>query len=320
MNIHNCPLCASASFKSLFQAREYVFSSQEKFQLVECNHCGLVFLNPQPSQDQLQQFYPPELFVDQVDSFRAHSPSFMLLNKTKEAAHFNNKGILLDVGCGPGYFLQQMKNRGWQVNGLDVSSAACKIAGQRVGEENIFQGDLSSVDIASDKYDMVTLWHVIEHLHNPKETLLKIRYILKDDGTLIVCCPNFGSWLRVIFKEYWFPLVVPHHLLHFTPKTLKLMLEASGFKVRYQKRHFIDPFLNFGSLKESLLRLFGFGNLTTMLPAPSPQGGSHASERNTAWKISRTLFNLGCIIVSLILGVLGNEESILIWAQKDKDA
>ena len=109
MNIvTKCPLCAKELFFKLFQAQEYVFLKKQRFQLVCCKACGLVFLNPQPSQQELQEFYPPELFVDKIDSFRVNTPQFMFLRKIKEATRFDKKGILLDVGCGPGYFLPSL--------------------------------------------------------------------------------------------------------------------------------------------------------------------------------------------------------------------
>ncbi len=316
--IKNCPLCSQAVFTKLFLAREYIFFSKEKFQLVCCNNCGLVFLNPQPSEEELQKFYPVELFSEKTDSFRARSPQIMLLNKLKEATRFHKKGALLDIGCGPGYFLHLMKERGWEVFGLDLSKSACDLAAKRVGSKSIFFGDLNSTELPLKKYDLITLWHVIEHLHQPKRTLERIRGLLKDDGLLIICCPNFGSLLRVIFRENWFPLVVPHHLFHYSQRTLKAMLKECGFKIRYRKRHFIDPFLNFGSLKESLMRFFGLGEMTAMLPLSKPRLTAADHKRNLAWVVIRNAFNYVCIAVSLFLSLCGNEESILVWAEIEK--
>jgi 2-polyprenyl-3-methyl-5-hydroxy-6-metoxy-1,4-benzoquinol methylase len=320
MNIINCVSCGSTSFKELFRAKQYVISEEMKYTLVRCNKCRLVFLNPQPSEEELKRFYPSEFFCIPEDKVRTTMPSFMMLDKVKETMRFKKKGTLLDIGCGKGGFLQQMQQRGFKVNGLDVSPIACRLASEKVGKENIFEGDLLSANFPQRHYDIITLWHVLEHVNDPVKTLKKIHTLLKNDGLLIICCPNFNSLLRLMFKDKWYPLCTPHHLFHFTFQTLTSVLKLTGYTIKWRKRHFVEPFTNMGSFKESTLRLFGLGRLTTIAPAPHASKDEDLSEkRSLPWRMTRFTFNSICFSASLILSLLGNEEVILIWAVKNTD-
>ena len=319
MNTVNCPSCGSGSSKELFWARDYVLPEEKEYRLVECSNCHLAFLNPQPTEEELKRFYPWEYFHSPEDKVRAATPSFMMLDKVKETMRFKKKGMLLDIGCGQGGFLQQMQQQGFEVHGLDLSPAACQLASEKVGKDNIFEGDLFSVNLAGRCYDVVTLWHVIEHLSNPVKALRRIRALLKDDGLLVICCPDFSSWLRSIFKGSWYPLSVPHHLCHFTPRTLTRILEITGYTIERRKRHFIDPFSNMGCLKLTILRSLGLTNLTRLKPLGGEEADS-LQKRNFLWRIARFWFNMICFLLSLILSVFGNEESIMVWAFKKNES
>ena len=320
MNTIKCVSCGSTSFKELFRARQYVISDEMKYTLVRCNKCRLVFLNPQPTQEELKRFYPSEFFCSTEDKVRTAMPSFMMLDKVKETMRFKKKGTLLDIGCGRGVFLQRMQHLGWEVHGLDFSPVACQSTSEKIGKDNIFEGDLLSINLPQRRYDVITLWHVIEHVNDPVKTLRKIHTLLKDNGLLIIYCPNFNSWLQLIFKEKWYPLSIPHHLFHFTRRTLYHILQITGYSIKWQKRHFIDPFTNMGSFKESALRLFGLERLTTIAPAPHTSKDENLSEkRSLIWRMTRFTFNSICFSASLTLSILGNEEIILIWAVKNTE-
>lgn len=317
MNTINCVYCGSSSAKELFLAREYVLFEETQYRLVRCSNCHLVYLNPQPTEEELRRFYPSGYFCQPEDTVRTAMPSLMVLDKVKEATRFRKKGALLDIGCGQGVFLQHMQQQGFEVHGLDVSPVACQLASEKVGKDNIFKGGLFSVNLPQRRYDVITLWHVIEHVNNPVKTLKKIHTLLKDDGLLIICCPNFDSILRLFFKDKWYPLCLPHHLFHFTLQTLTNVLELTGYTVKWRKRHFIDPFTNMGSFKESALRLFGLEMLTTITPQTS-KDVNLSEKRNLLWRMTRFSFNSICFSASFILSILGNEEIILVSAVKNK--
>ena len=138
-------------------------------------------------------------------------------------------GSVLDIGCGPGVLINQMRSRGWRVRGTERSPSAAQQA------RDVFHLDVSAVDVdelvaAGATYDAVVLWHVAEHLHRPEETVRGIARLLRPGGVLLIAVPNFGSPEARIGRAGWFHLDVPRHLVHFTPSTLTAILEAAGFR------------------------------------------------------------------------------------------
>jgi len=311
----NCPICNCKEFKHLFRAKDYSFKVSTEFILVECLECHLVYLNPQPESKELNNFYPVEFYNAPEDKLRLRMPGFMLFNRYKQIKRLKSKGTLLDIGCGAAVYLKKLQSEGWTVHGLDNSDFACQIAAVNIGKENVFHGDLNLPGFLDKSYDVITLWHVIEHLPDPKETLKSCRRLLKDDGVLIIACPDFGSLLRKTFGNSWYPLAIPVHLLHFKYPVLENLLVRAGFTVALRKKHFIDPFTNMGSFKISLMRFFGFGNLTTLASEPAEE--IKIKKYKIIWKSARALFNAFCFAVSMLLSVAGNEETMLVWAKKD---
>jgi SAM-dependent methyltransferase len=134
---------------------------------------------------------------------------------------------LLDVGCGNGDFLASLRERGWEVFGTDFSNAACEFA--RAKGISVHQGPLASAGFSDKLFDVVTLWHVLEHLPDPTAELIEIRRILRDDGLLIIQVPNSKSITLKLTGIHWLPLDLPRHLQHFTPLTLNQLLKQTGF-------------------------------------------------------------------------------------------
>jgi SAM-dependent methyltransferase len=324
-----CPLCRGSRFQELFKAAEYVFAQKRLFSIVMCLRCRFVFLNPQPSEEELYSFYPQEYYAPIVDEFRAFVSPVMGFDRAKEVARLKAAGTLLDIGCGLGGFLQQMQKNGWQVHGIDMSAEACSQTAAKIGQDpsligtgrsalsgQVFQGDIFSVSLPLGYYDCITLWHVIEHVFEPQKVLRRIAELLKEDGVVVICCPNFDSWNRMLFKGSWYPLSAPHHLWHFTYKTLVSLLASGGFRVSWRRKHFIDPMLNMGSLKLTLLRFLGLGSMTRLVATnPGSQGG--VAQRPLWWCFLRFCCNMFCLSVATLKSLLGNEETILVAAQKN---
>jgi len=140
---------------------------------------------------------------------------------------------LLDVGCATGQFLAEMRRYpGWQVYGVEPNHIAANFARQAFGLD-VHPGDLVSAAYADSYFDVVTLWDVLEHLHNPQETLIEIRRILKPDGYLILRTPTLDSWDAQIFGSYWAGLDTPRHLVVFSRHTLTRLLAQTGFRLHH---------------------------------------------------------------------------------------
>jgi len=138
-------------------------------------------------------------------------------------------GRLLDAGCGDGYFLYQARRQGWDVYGLEVNPAA--VASARGAGLPVQLGDLSSADLQPESFDFVRLWHVLEHVPDPVETLRRASSLLTPEGRLIVGVPDFASPVRRLFGARWSGLQLPYHLHHFEPATLRAGLTRAGLRV-----------------------------------------------------------------------------------------
>jgi len=134
---------------------------------------------------------------------------------------------LLDIGCGNGRFLLQMRAAGWDVSGVEADPAS---AAQAIEAGlNVKVGTLENLALPDSYFDAVSLHHVLEHLHRPLETLRRCRAVLKPGGTIVIATPNFSAVGHVTFGPDWFPLQSPTHLVLFTPESLRLALEMAGF-------------------------------------------------------------------------------------------
>ncbi len=190
--------------------------------LVRCAACGLVFLNEppvRPTHDDPHRFGPLAEAV--VHSFRAARARFA-------ARLAPPGGRVLDVGCGRGMFLEEMKRRGFAVRGTEASAdlAAHAPAGIPVDSREFAPGSFEP-----GSFELVSIWHVLEHLPAPHLALRAAREVLVPGGTLVVAVPNFGSLQARCGGEHWQHLELPRHRFHFTPDTLRARLEAAGFRI-----------------------------------------------------------------------------------------
>jgi len=258
MEYVNCDLCRSDDTRFLYATRDRLLSLPGEFRLVKCRNCGLVYLNPRPAKHALTRYYTKQYF-DFIDSgtFRlANSALLRLLNRAwifYERKVFGwdftledfSRGKVLDVGCGTGTFLRALKNRGWEVYGVDLSPIATKKARQ-LGVE-VFTGELNEARYPSNFFDVVTLRSTLEHVYSPSDMLREVRRVMHERGRVVIEVPNFSSLESRIFKESWFGLEAPRHLYHFTSSTLSGCLRKCGF-VSIRFRQSPDPSMSLLSL------------------------------------------------------------------------
>jgi len=232
---NECPCCKNSTFENYLATKDY-FLSQEVFSLVRCSVCDLVFTNPIPKPDKLQEYYnSPDYLSHQVSKWSLtgfvykHLRNINLYNKFKLLSKFSKTGKILDIGQGTGEFLNYMKQKGWEVKGVEPNSNARNFAKDHY---NLPVVDESQIHNLPDfYYDFVTMWHVLEHVLNPGERLAQIRRILKNTGYLVIAVPNLNSPDSVKYKEKWAALDVPRHLYRFTKETLTFLLNENGFDV-----------------------------------------------------------------------------------------
>jgi SAM-dependent methyltransferase len=216
--------------EKLFDANDP--STGDAFTIVRCRRCDLARTAPAPSEEELDGYYPQGYHsttkryrggMDRILSM-VHRSRIRTLERL-----LGGTGSALDIGCGPGVLINQMRSRGWKVRGTERSPSAAKQA------RDVFHLDVSAVDVeelaaTGASYDAVILWHVAEHLHTPEVTVRAIARLIRPGGVLLVAVPNFGSPEARIGRAGWFHLDVPRHLVHFTPATLTAILDATGFR------------------------------------------------------------------------------------------
>jgi SAM-dependent methyltransferase len=224
----DCPLCAGPRRQTVLEAPDLgAGSSGLWFAVVRCADCGLYFTNPRPSPATIGQFYP--------DVYRPHRtprPTHRQRRRTRQeqlSLPLIGRGRLLDFGCGGGSYLRRMHAQGWQVLGLDVSAAAVERVRTDLGLAALV-GTLPHPLLEPASFDAITMWHSLEHVHDPLMVLREARRLLAPGGRLLVAAPNIDSLPFRWFGPAWYALDLPRHLTHFTPRTLERMLQQAGFR------------------------------------------------------------------------------------------
>lgn len=216
----NCILCGKKNHRKLYDIKSYSIN--------KCNNCGLISTFPTPSQKELDRYYQKFSFDDgfsfeknlRIDARRS-------LRNLKKIGFTN--GELLDIGCGAGFFIDEAKKSGWKVTGIDSAKKPVEYARQKL-KLNVIQKDFKEYK-THQRFDIVSLQQVIEHLSNPNDVLKKMRRLLRKDGIVCISTPNINSWLHKILKERFNYFIPPEHLIYYSPKTLRKVLEKNGFEV-----------------------------------------------------------------------------------------
>ncbi len=227
-----CVICGSERIVRAFTAVDRnLRTTDREFTIEVCRSCGTGRTTPVPKGSELAGFYPRTYYPSDADSEKYYRwAERFQLDKVRILDSYGITGRLLDVGCGVGYFLRAALGRGFAAEGVEFSHEAAALGRSR-WNLRIAEGDLLSGGFGDGAFDAVTLWQVLEHLGNPRETLLAIHRILRAGGSIIVAVPNFDSIQAKIFRGRWYHLDVPRHLLHYTPAGLGRLMAECGFRI-----------------------------------------------------------------------------------------
>lgn len=245
----SCPLCCPNSDEIVLTGRDRLRDLPGEFNIVKCLTCGLMRTNPRPPPEAIGVYYPDDYGpylgtqVRQAKLKRASGIKKLLKPLVNCVINFNTTrlppmtpGRMLELGCASGAYLHQMAGQGWQVQGIEFSEKAAQAATQ-LGHY-VHAGPLETAPNPDEPFDLIVGWMVLEHLHDPIRCLKKLREWAKPGAWLVLSVPNAASKSFWFFKNRWYDLHLPNHLYHFTPKTVKTVLEASGWsleKVHHQR-------------------------------------------------------------------------------------
>jgi len=234
----NCNLCGANDTELVYVEKDRLMKLPGAFRLVRCKQCGLLYINPRPTREEIKYYYPREYgpynitpqdepsWITRLD----HSYGYWKRARLVKAAHPQG-GRILDVGCAMGNFLQMMTRFGsWELYGLDISAGATQYARERYGL-SVFTGELAEAGYPDSYFDVVTMWDVMEHVHDPASTLTEVHRILKPGGLFLLRVPNVDTWDARLFGPYWVGYDAPRHLFVFSPATLRSLLRKAGFQV-----------------------------------------------------------------------------------------
>jgi 2-polyprenyl-3-methyl-5-hydroxy-6-metoxy-1,4-benzoquinol methylase len=232
-----CNLCGSDRSHPFLQREDLSLGLGGMFRLCQCDECGLVYLNPRPTREEIIRYYPEE--YDQFNPAMVNEPSFIsrwdrhygLRKRCRAILDFKSSGRLLDIGCATGDFIHAMQRyHGWEVYGVEISPFAAQYAREHLGLE-VVTGTVEEAQWPAAFFDVVTLWNVFEHLFDPWGSLRGIHRVLKDDGLLTINTPNLDSFDAKLFGRYWIGFELPRHLYVFSENTLTQLLTDTGFRV-----------------------------------------------------------------------------------------
>ena len=203
--------------------KDYLVSG-ESFTLKYDAEREMLITTPQPSGEALPSYYKSEQYISHTDQKKGvfaflyqTVKSYSLKKKVRLISELNNgTGSLLDIGAGTGDFLNVAKQNNWAISGIEVNAQARNLALKK--GINLLE-DIDNV--AGKKYDVITLWHVLEHIPNLEETCKKLELLLKDNGSLIVAVPNYKSFDAIYYREHWAAFDVPRHLWHFSQDSMQ---------------------------------------------------------------------------------------------------
>lgn len=237
-----CPLCDFNNHSLVFEGIDRKLCvSKEKFRVVKCQSCGLIFNNPRLKEEFLSEYYPRS--YPPYQSFKAElkpnllrkilyrfsNSEFYRMSRCIDRLTKGHKGKLLDVGCGNGKLLYVMKKLGWDVYGVEPDKNCCEYVTKTLGIE-VSNGTLMDTKFSNNFFDVVVFRHSFEHLMNPNDILEEVHRVLQKEGTLVIILPDAGSIEARLFREKWSGFDLPRHICHYTQKTIGAILAKNGFK------------------------------------------------------------------------------------------
>lgn len=231
-DVPRCPICDNNSFTPLLSSKDFT-STHETFHVKQCDACGLAITSPRPSEENSGQYYQSDKYISHTSSSKGIFDSiyliirrFSLRWKYRLIKPYLHQGPLLDYGAGTGHFLQEVKRNGHSVYGVEPSEDARKKIGTGIPVVSGLH------DLPNQTFDVITLWHVLEHVYRLRETIQELKARLADRGTIFIAVPNRESYDAQHYQSLWAAYDVPRHLWHFTKDQMAALLQKEGLIIK----------------------------------------------------------------------------------------
>ena len=220
-----CPFCESENTRSYLKLKDY-FLSQEDFEIVECENCKLLFTTPRPDASVIGNYYKSEDYLSHNEHKKGLVPwiynkvkRINIRNKYKIACNGFTNAKLLDFGCGVGDFLHYAQQKGCEITGCDMSEDARRLASEKLGKTIVTPEEIFALPHST--FDVITMWHVLEHIDDLQHQTEQLHRLLKDNGRLVIAVPNYMSYDAQHYNDKWAAYDVPRHLNHFHKESLQ---------------------------------------------------------------------------------------------------
>jgi len=235
--LNNCILCGSADISIAFDSKDFMITGED-FSVCVCNACQFHFTNPRPNELDLSRYYEPDKYLSHssqkfslVEWLYSLAKKYTLkwkLKKINQHRAGTSNTNLLDIGCGNGDFLEYAERNKLKVTGVESADSIRESVRKRTGITIHKTLD----EIEKDRFDIITLWHVLEHMYTLDDTIIKIKSLLQDDGIIFVALPNRNSADAVAYNKYWAGWDVPRHIWHFSKNDIHMLCEKHGLNIR----------------------------------------------------------------------------------------
>ncbi len=244
----NCPVCQTGSVRSVLAAADNTVS-HKIFDIWECSACNARFTQDVPEQDAIGVYYAAESYISHSDTKQGFiNKAYHTVRKRTLASKLGlvqketgkKQGNILDIGCGTGAFLHTMKEAGWNVTGLEPDETARAKATALYQVEPLPSPELFNLKPRS--FDAITMWHVLEHVHQLHEYIGQLKNLLAEKGRIFIAVPNYTSRDAQSYKANWAAYDVPRHLYHFSPQSMKVLMKLHGLDVIKMKPMWFDGF------------------------------------------------------------------------------
>jgi SAM-dependent methyltransferase len=302
-----CPVCGQVGAQEWMRGPDRLHGRQEKYTLVRCPACSLVWLSNPPRPSEMHLHYT-DAYDRLISAGGQNSPHRWRARKAALTPQ-KRSGALLDLGCSSGSFLESLKDEGWKLHGIEMSTDCAKIAHAKSGAL-VFVGDILEAPFRRESFDVITCFDVLEHLYEPLRVMAKVGEWLKPGGIFYVLVPNVNSAEARVFGSYWHGLELPRHLFHYSPASLKFLAESVGLReVSLETRRNPAVGTSLRYVCDDVFRAVGIRQTPV----------AYRGEASLPWRVARKLVRMTILRALLAMAPLvGGGESIHAIFQKEE--